>query len=107
MRITKLLFTFLALTFVTFTSTANNDPLTSSVRNEIKSIFEKADFEVQEDQRVLINFLINSKNEIIVISASDDSLEPSIRGILDLKKVSAADIVYNRLYTLPIQLKKM
>lgn len=107
MRITKLLFTFLAMTFVTFTSSANNDPYGTTVREEIKSIFDDAQFEVEKDQRVIINFLINSKNEIIVISTSNEYLDSSIRGVLDLKKVSASDITYNKIYTLPIQLKKM
>jgi hypothetical protein len=77
------------------------------VRNEIKELIQNASLQYGETESLVVNFLINSENEIIVVSTNDKKNESAIRSALALKKVKGSDLTKNKLYTLPIQIKKM
>jgi hypothetical protein len=105
MKITKLLFALLALSIST-ASFANSDPDYPTVGEEIKALIQEANIDFKDTDRVLINFLINSENKLILISANDKDNEEKLRSLLDLKNVNwsgEADI--NTIYTLPIIVK--
>jgi hypothetical protein len=106
MKFTKLLFTLLTLTIYTATY-AGTDPNTSTVREEIQLMIKNVDLGTITAEKIIVNFMINSDNKIIVVSTNHQSSESIIRSSLNLKSVKSTDLELNRLYTIPIQVKKM
>ena len=106
MKIAKLFFALIALSISTSTF-AHSGPEYPTVSEEIMSIIKDANFELDGSDKVVINFLINSENKLILISTNDKSNEKRLRSLLDLKDVNwsgEADI--NTIYTLPLVINK-
>ncbi len=107
MRITKLFFTILSLAFFTSATKANIEPTTNNVREEIEILINKASLSFDSELEITLNFLINNNNEIIVVSTNNPDFESQFRSILNLKKIKTQDVTFNKMYTLPIKVKKM
>ena len=108
MRITKsLLFTAL-FTFILGSAMANNNPETKTARYEIKKLVQKANLAsvLKEDVTVNVTFMVNAKNEIIILSTDKQKLDSSIKSSLNYKKLKSSDMKVNTTYTLPIVLKR-
>ena len=108
MRITKsILFTAL-FAMVLGTASANTNPETSTARNEIKTLIQKADLatDLKNDVTVNVTFMVNAKNEIIIMSTDKKNLDRSIKSTLNYKKLKSSDMKVNVTYTLPVILKK-
>lgn len=108
MRITKsILFTAL-FALVLGTATANTNPEAKSARVEIKKLIEKADLAsiIENDITVNVTFMVNGKNELIIMSTDKKNLDGSIKSTLNYKKLKSSDMKVNTTYTLPIVLKK-
>jgi len=50
--------------------------------------------------------MVNSNNEIIIISTDQKNLDSSIKSTLNYKKLKSSDMEVNVTYTLPVSLKK-
>lgn len=109
MRITKsILFTAL-FAMVLGTATANTNPESkTSARKEIKTMIQKANLTeaIKEDVTVNVTFMVNAKNEIIVMSTDQENLDTRIKSTLNYKKLKSSDVKVNSTYTLPVILKK-
>ncbi len=108
MRITKsILFTAL-FALVLGTATAGTNPTTNTARNEIKTFIQKAKIadSLEKDVTVHVTFMVNAKNEIIVMSTDKDNLDTRIKSTLNYKKLKSSDIKVNTKYTLPVVLKR-
>ena len=108
MRITRsILFTAL-FALVLGTATANTNPETKTARNEIKTLIQKANLaeNLKSDVTVNVTFMVNSKNEIIILSTDKDKLDSRIKSTLNYKKLKSSDMKVNVTYTLPVKLKK-
>jgi len=108
MRITKNILFAALFTFVLGTASANTDPTTTTARNEIKTLIQKADLasNIKNDMTVNVTFMVNAKNEIIIMSTDQKSLDRSIKSTLNYKKLKSSDMKVNVTYTLPVRLKK-
>ena len=108
MRITKSLLFSVLFAFVLGTATASTNPTFKSARNEIKELIVKSDIidSYSEDVTFNITFMINAKNEIIIMSTDNKDLDQSIKEVLNYKKLKSADMKVNTTYTLPVALKK-
>jgi len=110
MRITKsILFTALfALVLGTAAAHNTTDPTKKTARNEIKSLIQKADFvaDLKSDVTVNVTFLVNAKNELIIMSTDQKKFDKKIKSTLNYKRLKSTDMKVNTTYTLPIVLKK-
>lgn len=109
MRITKSLMIAALFSFVTFTASATTEPTTAtSSRAEIKKLIEKSDVVIglKEDVTLHVTFLVNAKNEIIIMSTDNKTFDESIKSVLNYKKLKSSDMKVNTTYTLPITLKR-
>jgi len=108
MRITKSILMTALFALILGTASASTNPETNSARNEIKNLIEKADIadNIEVDIIVKVNFMVNSNNEIIIISTDQKNLDSSIKSALNYKKLNSSDIKVNMNYTLPVSLKK-
>ena len=110
MRITKsILFTAL-FALVLGTTHANTDPnnKANSARNEIKNLIQKSNLaeNIKSDVTVNVTFMVNAKNEIIIMSTDQEKFDSRIKSTLNYKKLKSSDIKVNVTYTLPVRLKK-
>ena len=90
------------------TVSANTNPETNSARSEIKELIEKANIaaDIRSDVTVNVTFMVNAKNEIIIMSTDKKKLDSSIKSTLNYKKLKSSDMKVNVAYTLPVILKK-
>ena len=108
MRITKSILMTALFALILGTASASTNPENNSTRNEIKKLIEKADIasDIKSDVTVNVTFMVNAKNEIIIMSTDKKNLDSSIKSTLNYKKLKSSDIEINKTYTLPVSLKK-
>jgi hypothetical protein len=108
MRITKSILMTAIFALILGTATASTNPETNSARSEIKKLIEKADIasSLKNDVTVNVTFMVNAKNEIIIMSTDKKKLDRRIKATLNYKKLKSSDMKVNVTYTLPVILKK-
>lgn len=108
MRITRSIFFTALFAMVLGTATANTNPESNTARNEIKKLIQKANLitDLKEDVTVNVTFMVNAKNEIIIMSTDKENLDRRIKSTLNYKKLKSSDMKVNTTYTLPVKLKK-
>jgi len=108
MRITKVLIFSALFALTVGTATASTNPTFTDARKEIKKLIIKSDMigTIQEEVTLNVTFMVNDKNEIIVMSTDNEDYDYSIKAILNYKKLKSSDMKINTNYTLPLVLKK-
>jgi len=108
MRFTKSILMTALFALILGTASASTNPETNSARTEIKKLIEKADLadNIKSDVIVNVKFMVNSNNEIIIISTDHKNLDSGIKSTLNYKKLKSSDMEVNMTYTLPVSLKK-
>lgn len=101
-------FLFAVLTFASIQSaTASSDPATSTageIKEMLQATIESKDF--TNDTKVYITFMLNTKNEVMVMSTNSDGLDGVIKSTLNYHIISSVDLEQGKVYTLPVLLKK-
>ena len=91
-------------------NTYANNPISNpnNIRLEILDLVSTIDLaEMEADsERVKVQFMVNNKNEIIVLNLSETQFENAIKTRLNYKKVDVEGIVKNKIYTLPVVFNK-
>lgn len=111
MKIQKLFFlSFLFLALFSFSTANANGPIKkglSSVQKVIKKNLIGVDFsEVNSEETILIDFMLNERAEIIVISTSHKKLDRKLKARLNYKTIESGDLEYFKKYTIPLKFKK-
>jgi len=60
---------------------------------------------VAQGTKINISFLVNAKNEIIVLSTNNNDYDSLIKNTLNYRKISMSELAYNTVYTLPVEFK--
>ena len=63
------------------------------------------DFQKHDNEKIQIRFMVNSSNEIIVISTDNDELDYQLKNSLNYCQVENADLIPMRVYLAPVTLK--
>lgn len=111
MKITKSLFlSALMIGFFSFSSYAG-DPVAkkdnTNVSTQIQKLLIGLDITSLENEETLkIDFMVNSKGEIIVISTNNNDLDSSLKNKLNYKKLKAKNLETFKTYTVPVKIKK-
>jgi len=104
----KLIVSAFAIVLFTTASFANNIPNSKNqLRSEIASFINNIDFsEAELEEEVLyVHFMLNTKNEIIVLSTDNNVLDNKIKQELNYRTVKSDGVESNKVYTLPIRIK--
>jgi len=104
----KLFFTALSILIVITASQANTVPdKAKELRHEIAALFDKIDFgaTLDNEEVIHVNFTVNSKNEIIILSTSHESLDHKIKSELNYKTVKTKSVECNKIFTLPVRIQ--
>lgn len=91
------------------TSTIDNhiyNTAKENLRNEIADKISKIDFSsfTLKESTVKVQFLVNDKNEIIILRTDSKVLDNAIKTKLNYKEVNTKDIDRNTLYSISIKL---
>ena len=114
MKTSKLLFVaLLCAFFASFNTYANTAAITpadnpTEIRQEIMDLVKSIDIsDIKENyERTYIQFIVNSKNEIVVVNVSSSDFEARIKSKLNYKKLKTKDVKQNEIYTVPVVFKK-
>ena len=90
----------------TFANSADNDP--NEIRKEILDLVKQIDISDidSEYERTYIQFIVNAKNEIVVVNVSSSDFSARIKDKLNYKKLRTEDVKQNEIYTVPVVFKK-
>lgn len=74
---------------------------------QIQKMLTKLEFssQVMKGTKISISFLVNAKNEIIVLSTNNKDYDDLIKTALNYQKISVSELDYNTVYTLPVEFK--
>ena len=110
MKKSKVLVLSLMFAVIGSFSTYANNPISNpnEIRQEILDLVSSIDLsEMDADyERVYIQFLVNAKNEIVVLNVSDSAFEARIKTRLNYKKIETDDTEKNQIYNIPVVFKK-
>jgi len=101
--------TFLLFGFFAFSSFANNpSPATSTtLTKQFQKLLKGIEVsDLQSEVTIYVDFILNDKSEIIVVSTSEDGFDKVIKNRLNYKTIESGSLDYGTKYTLPVSLKK-
>lgn len=89
-----------------YTCASKGDPKT--ITEQLSVLLEKVDLTKLQDERVLlIDFMINSSNEILVVATNDIVFDASIKSCLNYQKIDKHQLRTNIRYTIPVTFRKI
>jgi hypothetical protein len=87
-----------------------NNPISNpnEIRQEIYKLVSSIDVSQMnaDTERVNVEFMVNTKNEIIVLNVSESTFDYNIKSRLNYHKVKTDDVVRNKIYSVPVVFKK-
>ena len=71
---------------------------------QIKTYLKAIDFNalVKKETKVMISFMVNAQNEVMVVSTNNADLDNIIKSTLNYKKLAMKTLEYNKVYTVPV-----
>jgi len=112
MKIQKsLIFSLLLVGLFSFSSLTAGTPF-KKVNSSISKVFQKylknvdlKDFQTKSET-VLIDFMVNEKAEIIILSTSEKAMDNTLKNKLNYKTIdTGGEIEYFKKYTVPVTFK--
>jgi len=83
----------------------NSDPTTTS--QQLLKYLEKIDISDLEGKKtVMVHFIINEYNEILVLSTNDEEFDRRIKSSLNYEKIENCKLELNESYWLPVIFKQ-
>ena len=77
-----------------------------AVNQQFYKFLKGVDSEIAESQVIYIDFMVNEKSEIIVLSTSNKKLDQVLKSRLNYKTLEAGDLDYFKKYTIPVRIDK-
>ncbi len=110
MKSLKLIFSQIAVVILLCTvSGVSGDILKKmSETEQIHSILRAIDFEhfAELPTTVKVSFMINGKNELIVVNTNNRNLDGLIKSAMNYKQIAVTDLEYGKIYTIPVKIEK-
>lgn len=97
----------IATTFSVSANEVNPSKITKHLRNQIVSLLgEKVSLEIEKTGTAEVSFLINNKNEIVIISVDSklSSFNSFVKNKLNYKKINTKGISRGEIYRMPIKI---
>ena len=64
------------------------------------------DIENLDEGMIYIDFMLNDKSEIIVLSTSNENLDLTLKSVLNYKTLKSSELDYYKKYTVPVRIVK-
>ena len=105
----KSIFASIVLCFVLLSANAASlsDP-NKTTGIEIKEYLDQyiASASIVKERTLVINFMLNNENELVIVSTSDKSYDSLIKSSLNYKKIKSKRLEQYKPYNLRVRLKK-
>jgi hypothetical protein len=98
-----ILLTFAFSTLQAFPSELLNNPEGIELRKELSQKIKALDYKKGISEDVLINFLVNSENELVIISTNTNETASKIKNSINYSKIKSKDFTPNKLYTIKVR----
>jgi hypothetical protein len=85
--------------------TANNKPSAKKTETEqIKGYLQQMEFGKLQAKltKVDIHFMINDRNELVIMNTNNPELDAMIKSSLNYKALTVSELSYNTLYIMPV-----
>lgn len=106
MKVSKFLLAALFTFTVSFLSANDIDPATKSkLRAEVSKLLTDIEWD-NSKETILISFIVNSNNEVIVTTTNSKKYEDLIKSKMNYKKINVCDVKPYEVFTLPISVKE-
>lgn len=107
----KKLVLLFAITLISFTSFANETKpvnVKSELRSEIVKLLGKANFDLNGTLTTVVEFTVNSKGEIIVltVNSKNTALDKYVKNKLNYNVITNKAIVKGKVYKMPLKIVK-
>lgn len=108
----KILSSILTVAMIAFSSlqvSANIDNLKpSDIKSQISKILMHADFDLQgeEDQVLNIKFMVNNRNEIVVLTTDQSEYDAQVKNALNYRKLIGEGIAITKPYQITVKIVK-
>ena len=99
MNFTKNIILAFCLTILCITTYADTKPTIKKAEiTQIQSYLEKIDFKeiILKDVKLIIHFMINDYNEIIILSTNNEDLDGYLKTCLNNKKIEITKLEYSK-----------
>ncbi|NNE26908.1 MAG: hypothetical protein HKN09_08695 [Saprospiraceae bacterium] len=103
------LFSFLLVAFLATTAFSNPNPVlnSKSVSKQFVKMLKGINLDnIETDKTIFVDFMINDKSEVIVLSTNSNELDVALKARLNYKKLVTSEMKAYTTYTLPISIKK-
>jgi hypothetical protein len=96
----------LMLSITTLANNGKKENFKSVVTTEISSLLKNPGFEVENTLEARVSFMLNSKNEIVVLNveADNENLDAYIKNRLNYNKLVNTGLKVNQTYILPVKI---
>ena len=109
MRFKKSILGLLLVAVFAAPSFANANPTseTSKTLKELKTIIQDLNIDITslDQTTVKVRFMLNSDNEIIVLSTDNADVDATIKYSLNYREVKNSELSKNKIYVLPVSFK--
>lgn len=98
----------IGLTVLSISAFAETKPTSKKSETvQIQTYLEALDFKefISKDTKLVIHFMINDYNEIVVLTTNNEDLDGYLKTKLNDKKLELSNLNYNVGYYLPIEIK--
>jgi len=96
-----ILFAFVSTATFAVESVAK-DP--TSFHQQIHQLLKNVDLDNSEDKVVYIDFMLNDKAEIIILSTTDKNMDLTLKSALNYKVIKTNELSYFKRYTVPLRI---
>tara|TARA_R110002126_G_scaffold291243_1_gene451269 strand:+ start:187 stop:531 length:345 start_codon:yes stop_codon:yes gene_type:complete len=113
MRNLKSIITIIAISLATTFSTTATEKESSKIKKELRTeivsmLGKKIQVEVKESSSAEISFMVNNKNEVIIVSVDSEVNEfnSMVKRKLNYKKINVKGVQKGEIYIIPVKINK-
>lgn len=103
------LLSFVLFSILSTAAIANGDFVKEPVKlnKQIYKLLKGVEIQVEESSTIYVDFMINERSEIIVLSTSSNkSLDYALKSRLNYKTLETSELEYFKKYTVPVRFDK-
>lgn len=108
MRIVRnLVFVTVLLLAGNFAKAGDVKGMSKSENTQIRDLLSSVQISnyVKSETKLNISFIVNDKNELIVVSTNNVDLDGVVKNALNYHKITVSELEYNKLYTIPVVIR--
>jgi len=83
----------------------NKEPV--AINKQFYKLLKGVEADIEDSKMVYIDFIVNEKAEILVLSTSDRNLDKLLKSRLNYKILETGELEFFKKYTIPVRIDKL